>query len=178
MKKIETDFEGLFILETKNFEDPRGSFQKLFNFSWFEDNELQTDFKEFYYSVSHENVIRGMHFQLPPQEHAKVVYVSMGQITDVVLDLRASSATFGSFFSINLDDRQGRYLYIPAGFAHGFTSLVDNTVVNYAQTSVYCKEADAGILFDSFGFEWNVKTPVLSERDNSFPSFENFKSPF
>ena len=75
MNIIPTDFEGLFIIETINFQDNRGSFQKLFNYDLFVENGLRTDFKEFYYSISKKNVIRGMHFQLPPFEHTKLVYV-------------------------------------------------------------------------------------------------------
>ena len=130
-----TSFEGLLVLETINFQDNRGGFQKLFNFDFFKENGLETDFKEFYYSVSQKNVVRGMHFQLPPFDHTKLVYVSKGRIKDVCLDIRKQSATYGKCFSIELDDKQGKYLYIPKGFAHGFISLEDGSIVNYAQTS-------------------------------------------
>ena len=93
MKIVETPFQGLYILETVHFQDIRGGFQKLFNYDFFKSNGLDTDFKEFYYSVSHQNVIRGMHFQLPPFEHTKVVYVSKGRILDVVVDIRKHSET-------------------------------------------------------------------------------------
>lgn len=173
-----TSFEGLYILETVNFQDIRGSFQKLFNYDFFERNGLDTSFKEFYYSVSHKNVIRGMHFQLPPFEHTKLVYVSRGKIKDVVVDIRKSSETYGKCFSIELDGCKGQYLYIPKGFAHGFLSLEDNTIVNYAQTTGYSKEHDCGIAYDSIGFDWNIKKPVISGRDLTFEVLENFKSPF
>jgi dTDP-4-dehydrorhamnose 3,5-epimerase len=178
MKKIETGFEGLYIVETINFTDNRGSFQKLFNSEWFIENDLSVDFKEFYYSVSHKDVIRGMHFQLPPHEHTKLVYVSKGSIVDVVVDLRTNSKTYGQYFSSRLNDTDARYLYIPSGFAHGFLSLEDNTIVNYAQTSGYNKEADCGITYNSFGFDWDVQFPIISERDLTFEKLENFKSVF
>ena len=123
MNIIPTDFEGLFIIETINFQDNRGSFQKLFNYDLFVENGLRTDFKEFYYSISKKNVIRGMHFQLPPFEHTKLVYVSRGKIRDVVIDIRKQSDTYGKCFSIELDDQKAYCLYIPAGFAHGFFFL-------------------------------------------------------
>lgn len=173
-----TSFEGLYILETVNFQDVRGGFQKLFNCDYFTMNGLDTDFKEFYYSVSHKDVIRGMHFQLPPFEHTKLVYVSRGKIRDVVVDIRKSSETYGKCFSIELDDCKGRYLYIPKGFAHGFLSKEDDTIVNYAQTSGYSKEHDCGIAYDSIDFDWNIKEPVMSGRDLAFVALENFKSPF
>ncbi len=178
MKKISTDFEGLFILETNVFVDVRGSFSKLFNFNFFSDNELPCNFKEFYYSISKKNVIRGMHFQIPNMDHEKVVYISQGRIVDVVLDLRRSSKSYGRFFSMELNSSEGRYLYIPKGFAHGFMSLQDNTIVNYAQTSCYSFDHDAGIKYNSFGFDWNIVQGIVSERDNSFQPFSNFVTPF
>jgi len=178
MKKIETGFDGLYILETNNFTDNRGSFQKLFNYDWFLENNLSVDFKEFYFSVSEKDVIRGMHFQLPPHEHTKLVYVSKGSVLDVVVDLRKNSATFRQCFSVHLNDTDACYLYIPVGFAHGFLSLEDGTVVNYAQTSCYNKEADCGLAYNSFGFDWKIQKPIISERDLTFDKFENFKSVF
>lgn len=178
MKKLETPFEGLFILETKNFQDERGGFQKLFNYDFFVENGLDTDFKEFYYSVNKKGVRRGMHFQIPPYDHVKVVYVSYGKILDVVVDIRNSSQTYGKCFSIELDDQKAQYLYIPKGFAHGFLSLEDNTIVNYAQTTCYNKVCDCGIDQNSIGFDWGIEKPIVSGRDLTFPSLKDFFSPF
>lgn len=173
-----TVFEGLYLLETINFQDDRGGFQKLFNYDFFHAQGLDTDFKESYYSVSRKNVIRGMHFQLPPFEHTKLVYVSKGRILDVVVDIRKQSSTFGKCFSIELDDRKAQYLYIPKGFAHGFLSLEEGSIVNYAQTSCYSKEHDCGVAYSSIGYNWGVDKPIVSGRDLTFEQLENFKSPF
>lgn len=178
MKIQSTPIKGLFILEVINFKDNRGSFQKLFNSDFFKEYSLDTDFKEFYFSVSKKNVIRGMHFQLPPFDHTKLVYVSKGKIRDVVVDLRRDSETFKQTFSIELDDRSGRYLYIPKGFAHGFVSLEEDTIVNYAQTSCYSKEHDCGIIYNSIDYNWDIETPIVSDRDLTFVALDNFKSPF
>lgn len=178
MEKVETAFEGLLILKTKNFTDIRGSFQKLFNYEWFKEKNLDSEFKEFYFSVSQKNVIRGMHFQLPPHAHTKLVYVSKGSIIDVVIDLRKESSTYGEYFSIRLDDISANYLYIPIGFAHGFLSLENETIVNYAQTSCYHNDADTGILYNSFGYDWGVVEPIVSERDSSLGKLTNFKTVF
>lgn len=178
MKKIETPFEGLFILETNNFQDERGGFQKLFNYDFFAENGLDTVFKEFYYSVNKKGVRRGMHFQIPPFDHVKVVYVSYGKILDVVVDIRKSSNTYGKCFSIELDDQKAQYLYIPKGFAHGFLSLQDNSVVNYAQTTCYNKECDCGIDQESIGFDWGIEKPIVSGRDLTFPQLKEYQSPF
>lgn len=178
MIKIETPFEGLYVLETVHFQDERGGFQKLFNYEFFKLNGLECDFKEFYYSVNRKHVIRGMHFQLPPYEHAKLVYVSRGRIKDVVVDIRKQSQTFGKCFSIELDEYKAQYLYIPIGFAHGFLSLEEGTIVNYAQTSSYSKEHDCGILQSSIGFDWSVENPIVSGRDLTFDTLQHFQTPF
>lgn len=178
MEIIKTKFEGLFVLQTINARDDRGSFQKLFNYDFFAENGLVTDFKEFYYSVNKKGARRGMHFQIPPFDHVKVVYVSKGRILDVCVDIRKKSSTFGKYFSIELDENNGRYLYIPSGFAHGFLALEENSIVNYAQTSCYNRECDCGILQDSFGFDWGENSIIVSKRDLTFPKFSEYKSPF
>ena len=178
MEIVKTPFEGLLVLQTINFQDNRGGFQKLFNYDFFKDNGLDYDFKEFYYSVNKENVVRGMHFQTPPFDHTKVVYVSKGRIRDVVVDIRKNSKTYGKCFSIELDDQKGQYLYIPKGFAHGFVSLEDGSIVNYAQTTCYVKDNDCGIDATSIGFNWGVENPIRSGRDLTFEKLNNFKSPF
>ncbi len=178
MEIIKTRFEGLFVLQTVNFQDNRGGFQKLFNFDFFKENGLDYDFKEFYYSVNKKNVVRGMHFQTPPFDHTKLVYVSKGRIKDVVVDIRKNSATYGQYFGIELDEQKGQYLYIPKGFAHGFVSLEDGSIVNYAQTTCYAKDNDCGIDATSVGFDWGVENPIRSGRDLTFEKLNDFNSPF
>jgi len=178
MEIIKTPFEGLLVLQTVNFQDGRGGFQKLYNYDFYKANGLDCDFKEFYFSVNNSDVIRGMHFQLPPFDHTKLVYVSQGRIIDVVVDIRKKSATFGQCFSIELDAKEGKYLYIPKGFAHGFHSLENGTIVNYAQTSCYSKEHDYGIDAMSVGFDWKLNHPIRSPRDLSFVTLTDFNSPF
>ena len=119
-----------------------------------------------------------MHFQTPPAEHDKVVYVSKGSIIDVVVDIRTNSKSYGQYCSFELSDSKGAFLYIPIGCAHGFLSLEDNTIVNYMQTSVYNAACDCGIRYDSFGFDWGVENPTLSDRDQSFPTLSNLNNPF
>ena len=102
MKIIETNISGLKILEPRVFEDSRGKFIKTFTNDFFIENNLDIHIKETYYSISHKDVIRGMHFQTPPYEHIKLVYVPAGKIIDVVLDIRKNSSTFGEYFSCEL----------------------------------------------------------------------------
>lgn len=178
MEIIKTPFEGLFVLQTVNFLDNRGGFQKLFNYDFFKENGLDYEFKEFYYSVNKANVVRGMHFQTPPFDHTKVVYVSKGRIKDVVVDIRKNSKTYGKCFSIELDDQKGQYLYIPKGYAHGYVSLEDDSIVNYAQTTCYAKGNDCGIDATSIGFDWGIENPIRSGRDLTFEKLNDFDSPF
>ena len=175
---IDTDFEGLKIIETNNFLDERGLFHKFFSKENFAALGLDTDFKESYYSINKKSVIRGMHFQIPPADHTKLVYVTSGKIIDVCLDIRKNSKTYGKAFSVKLSGETAKCIYIPKGFAHGFVSLEDNTCVHYLQTTCYNKECDKGISYDSFGYDWGVKNPIVSARDLSHPKFIDFKSLF
>lgn len=175
---IDTGFEGLKLIETNHFQDERGLFHKYFSKGDFSALGLDTDFKESYYSINKKDVIRGMHFQIPPADHTKLVYVTSGKIIDVCLDIRKKSKTFGKCFSVELSGKTAKCVYIPKGFAHGFVSLEDNTCVHYMQTTCYNKDCDKGISYDSFGFDWCVKNPIVSGRDKMHPRFEEFVSPF
>ena len=178
MNIVITPIEGLKILEPKVFQDLRGRFIKTFNDDFFKENGFNIEIKECYYSISHKDVIRGMHFQIPPYDHIKLVYVPNGAINDVVLDIRKGSPTYKKFFKIELSSENGKVLIIPKGLAHGFKSLQDNTNVIYMQTTCYSKEADEGIRFDSFGFDWECDNPKVSDRDLSFKTLDEFDSPF
>ncbi len=175
---IPTRLPGVFVIKTEGFEDDRGSFVKTFHEDTFKDYGISVDFKESFYSISKKNVIRGMHFHVPPKDHAKLVYVSSGAILDVVLDLRKGSPTYGIHDTIELSAKNHEMVYIPTGCAHGFLSLIDDTCMVYLQSGVYSKECDAGIAYDSFGMDWKVQNPILSKRDQSFVTLKDFDSPF
>ncbi|MCW8839087.1 MAG: dTDP-4-dehydrorhamnose 3,5-epimerase [Thiovulaceae bacterium] len=178
MNIVDTFIPELKILEPRIFEDIRGKFIKTFNNDFFEKNSLNINIEETYYSISHKDVIRGMHFQTPPYDHIKLVYVPHGKIIDVVLDIRKNSPTYGKCFSIELSSNNAKVLIIPKGLAHGFKSLEDNTNVTYMQTSGYAPDNDGGIKYDSFDFDWDSEAPKLSDRDQSFPALKEFESPF
>lgn len=173
-----TALEGLYLLKLDRHIDARGLFQKPYNYEAFKAWGLEMDFRESYYSVSARDVLRGMHFQAPPADHAKLVYVSHGRIMDVALDIRVGSLTYGQYFARELYPEANEALYLPSGFAHGFHSLEDGTVVNYMQTSCYDSTHDGGVRWDSFGFAWVVVDPIVSVRDQKFPALSDFKSPF
>ncbi len=177
MEFIKTEIKNLFIIKNYNFIDNRGSFNKTFSFDEFRSFGINFIPKEIYYSISKKNVIRGMHFQTPPAEHSKLVSVINGKVLDVVLDLRKNSGTYGKAISVILKANENS-IFIPIGCAHGFKSLENNSFVLYCQTSCYSKENDSGILWNSFGFDWEIENPILSERDLSFIDFNKFISPF
>jgi dTDP-4-dehydrorhamnose 3,5-epimerase/CDP-3, 6-dideoxy-D-glycero-D-glycero-4-hexulose-5-epimerase len=169
---------GAFIITLPSFDDRRGNFTKTFQHSFFRQAGIDFQLQESYFSLSRKEVIRGMHFQLPPHDHAKIVYCPQGSIIDVLIDLRKESGTYGRHYATELSAANHLAYYIPEGFAHGFKALSDNAMTCYLVSSEYSQQHDTGIRYDSFGFDWNCAAPVLSERDLSFPSLKDFASPF
>jgi dTDP-4-dehydrorhamnose 3,5-epimerase len=174
MKIERPEIDGVFIIDNFNAEDNRGLFVKSFNKNTFKENNLDFEIRESYYSVSNKNVIRGMHFQLPPYDHEKLVYVPKGSILDVIVDLREKSKTYKDFISINLSEDNKKSIFIPRGCAHGFKSLENNTITVYNVTSEYSPSSDSGIHHYSFGFDWQIELPIVSKRDLEFQSIKNF----
>jgi len=175
---VATGIPGLLLLRPPVLKDSRGDFTKIFHQPLWKDHGLVTDFKEEYCTRSSRGVIRGLHFQLPPMQHAKVVYCIEGSILDVVLDLRAGSPTFQQHLSFELSPDSDCLLYIPEGLAHGFCALSDQVTMYYKVSTVYSPQHDAGILWSSIGFSWPVESPILSARDGGFPSLDDFSIPF
>lgn len=171
-------FPDIKIIDNFWAEDTRGKFIKVFNDDEFRKNGIRFNMKETYYSYSGKNVIRGMHFQLPPYEHEKILHVLSGSVLDVIVDLRKDSPFFKKCIKIPLSARKPQAIYIPKGFAHGFLSKEDNTVMLYYVSSCYHKDADSGIKWDTIGIEWETENPIISSRDSSFISLEEFVSPF
>ena len=170
----ETALEGVYIINNFNAIDNRGLFAKTFNKNYFNENDLDFEIRESYYSISNKNVIRGMHFQLPPNDHEKLVYVPKGSIIDVVIDLRKESKTFKQFISVDLSEENKKSIFIPKGLAHGFKSLKNDTITVYNVSTEYNDKSDQGITYNSFGYNWNVKDPLLSDRDKTFLSLNDF----
>jgi len=173
-----TEFNDLFVIEYKTFCDHRGEFVKTIHKDLFIEKKLNWSFEESFFSVSNKNVFRGMHFQYAPHDHDKLVYVVKGKILDIVVDLRSYSATYGKYFKIELSDYERKALYIGRGFAHGFLSLEDNTIVEYHTSTIQNKESEGGVSWDSIGFNLPVKDIIISERDSDFLSFDLNKKYF
>lgn len=165
-----TEFrEGVYKLRLSNFQDQRGSFIKFFQADSFRRFGLQCDFRECFFTNSYKGVIRGMHFQEPPYEQAKLVTIVTGEVIDVVLDLRQRSSTFKKAISFKLNAKEPVALYISPGVAHGFASLADHSVLMYMMTKEYSPEYDRGVRWNSFGFKWPFDKPILSQRDVDTP---------
>ena len=169
---------GCYKFSPKIIGDMRGRFVKIFHEPSYAALGLETNFAEEYYSVSHKNVIRGLHFQVPPMDHVKMVYCLEGHALDVVLDLRVGSPTYGQFETFELNSINSSSIYIPKGMAHGFCALSENTIMVYKVSTVYSPEHDAGILWNSVGIPWPIRDAVLSVRDQDFSTFADFNSPF
>lgn len=159
-------------------EDRRGRFVKVFHQHVFELLGLCADYEEEYYSVSRRGVIRGLHFQVPPMDHDKLVYCVSGHIQDAVVDVRVGSPTYGRYALFDVSADEGTMIYVPRGLAHGFCTLSESAIVVYKVSTVYSPEHDGGLLWNSAGIPWEIQEPLLSERDQAHPSFQSFKSPF
>lgn len=177
MKIVKELLPGCFLLEPPRFEDERGRFVKTFHQNQFRDLGLDAVFRESFYSISRRNVIRGMHFQVPPHQHQKLVFCSSGAVRDVLLDLRRGDG-YGKVASVNLSAENCYQVFIPAGIAHGFVTLGDEAILHYQTSTVHAPAFDRGIRWDSFGYDWGIAAPVLSPRDAAHPSFHDFESPF
>ena len=178
----ETHIKGLLIIKPAVFEDSRGYFMESFNSRLFkETTNLDIEFVQDNESKSNKGVIRGLHFQKPPHEQGKLVRVVRGSVLDVAVDIRKDSATFGEYFSIVLSAENKTQFYVPAGFAHGFAVLEDNTIFSYKCTGYYNKKSEVSLLWNDrdIKIDWGIKDPILSEKDkNSSVIWNNLNSPF
>ena len=177
MKIVNEILSGCYLIEPKHFIDERGGFTKTYEANIYKSLGLMIDIREEFYSVSHRNVVRGMHFQIPPYDHDKVVYCTNGSVTDVLLDLR-KGVNFGRVASVELSCKNRMIVFVPKGIAHGFVARTDNALVLYKTSSVYVPNADSGIRWDSFGFNWNVENPIMSLRDQLHLKLEEFQTVF
>lgn len=166
------------ILSLPSFNDHRGGFVKTFQESLLLEKGINFNLRESYYSISKKDVIRGMHFQLPPHQHSKIVFCTKGAILDVIVDLRKDSPHYKQFVMQELSADNHKAFYIPEGFAHGFKALTEDAITYYLVSSEYQKDSDTGIRYDSIGFDWELSNPVISDRDLSFGTLAAFASPF
>lgn len=169
MKLIETPIPDLFVIEPKVFEDSRGYFLESYNMKALAEKGINITFIQDNESKSSKGVLRGLHYQLAPYAQTKLIRVISGKILDVVVDIREGSPTFGTHFSIELSGENKLQLLIPKGFAHGFSVLTDNVVVNYKCDAYYQPDSERGILYNDpdLNIDWKIdlETAIVSAKD-------------
>ena len=178
MKIEEIHLKGCFVINPKIFQDERGYFFESFNKNVFEqETGINVNFVQDNQSMSAKYVLRGLHFQTGKYAQAKLVQVIRGKVLDVCVDIRKKSPTFGQHFSIILDDKNRKQLYIPRGFAHGFVVLENNTIFSYKCDNFYNNKNEAGIIFNdkTLNIDWGISENelIISEKDKLLPTFEN-----
>lgn len=180
MEIIKTPIEGLLVLQPKVWHDERGYFFESFRSDVFEKLNIDVNFVQDNQSLSQRGTIRGLHFQKAPYEQGKLVRVVQGRVLDVALDIRKNSPTYGQYYAIELSAENQTQFYIPPGFAHGFSTLEDNTIFCYKCTNYYHKASEGGVLFNdpALGIDWKVEGLFVSDKDKELPTLADFVSPF
>jgi dTDP-4-dehydrorhamnose 3,5-epimerase len=180
MELVKLPLEGLLIIKPDVFADDRGHFFESFNNEKFLREGLDLKFLQDNESNSKKGVLRGLHFQAPPFEQGKLVRVIRGSVLDVAVDIRKSSPTCGKWESVILSGENKLMFWIPAGYAHGFVTLEDDTIFSYKCTNVYNKGVEGSIRWDDpdLGINWGTSEPVISEKDKVSPLFKEVVSPF
>jgi dTDP-4-dehydrorhamnose 3,5-epimerase len=182
MKFTKTSIEGLVIIEPRVFGDERGYFLESYNEKEFEQAICKVSFVQDNESKSSKGVLRGLHYQKPPFNQAKLVRCIAGRVLDVAVDIRKGSPTYGKHVAIELSGENKKQIFVPKGFAHGFSVLSETAVITYKVDSMYAPECDSGIRYDDteLGIDWGLpqEEVQLSEKDKDLPSFKDLDSPF
>ena len=169
-RRIDTELDGLVLVEPEVHGDERGFLVETFRDDGWRELGIEIDFVQENHSRSGRNILRGLHFQTSPGQ-AKLVRCLRGRIWDVAVDLRRDSPTYGRWEGHELDDERHRQLLVPVGFAHGFCVLSEQADVHYKLSTYYDAETESGIAWDDpdVGVEWPITDPILSERDRNAP---------
>jgi len=175
MKVTTTPFEGLLEIYPVIFKDDRGYFFESFRKEALFSQGVDKDWIQENQSFSKAGTIRGLHYQNEPHAQAKLVKVISGKVLDVVVDIRKGSFTYGKVFSIILDDQNHNMLYVPEGFAHGF-SVLEDAVFSYKCSNYYNKASEGGVMWNDpvLNIDWQVDSPIISAKDQILPTFEEF----
>lgn len=181
MKIEKTTLEGAYLIKPRVFDDERGFFMETYSKKKLKEAGIDCDFVQDNHSMSvTKGVLRGLHYQLPPNAQAKLVRVTKGAVYDVIVDLRKDSLTFGKWEGFELTDDNHYMLFVPRGFAHGFCTLVDYTEFQYKCDNYYAPESEGGIVWNDPDLKiyWPIENPILSEKDAKAQKFAEFNSPF
>lgn len=171
MEIIPTEIPDVVIIKPDVFRDDRGYFMESFHVEKFQQMGIETRFVQDNESLSQKGVLRGLHFQLEPWAQGKLVRVIQGAVLDIAVDIRRSSPTFGKWVSIPLNSENKWFCWIPAGFAHGFACLENNTIFSYKCTNFYNKASEGSIRWNdpAIGINWGINDPSLSPKDAVAP---------
>jgi dTDP-4-dehydrorhamnose 3,5-epimerase len=167
--------EGAYIIDLQKHGDSRGFFARTYCQREFAEHGLATDMVQTNMSFSAEQgTLRGLHYQLPPHEEAKLMRCTQGAVYDVTVDVRPDSPTFMQWMGVELTAENRRIVYVPEGCAHGFLTLIDDTEVSYQVSAFYTPGVERGIRFNdpAFAIEWPTELRVVSDKDRSWPDFE------
>ena len=180
MKFEKTSFNGPLIVQPDVYEDSRGLFFESFNIKKYEEGGITDKFVQDNISTSRQNTIRGLHIQVGEKAQGKLCQVISGNVIDVVVDVRRNSQTFGKYFSIELSDENHLQLWIPQGFAHGFSVLSPSAIFSYKCTGYYDKESERSILFNDLdlAIDWGIDKPIVSDKDLNALTFQQFISQY
>ncbi len=180
MKILKTDLEGVLVIEPDFFRDSRGFFFESYNKQKYEEAGLKFDFVQDNISKSQKGTVRGLHYQVGQFAQGKLCQVLTGSVLDVALDVRFGSPTFGKHFSVELTSENHQQIWIPPGFAHGFSVLSDDTIFSYKCTSFYSKKDERAILHSDpeLGIKWLVENPIVSDKDMAAKKFAEIEKDF
>ena len=182
MEVIKTAIPEIVILEPKVYQDDRGYFFEAFSEEVFSRLVTPTHFVQDNESRSSYGVVRGLHFQAPPYAQAKLVRVVKGSVLDVVVDLRKGSPSYGTHVAVELSEENHRMLFIPRGFAHGFSVLSPDAIFQYKCDNYYAPQSEGAVAWDDpiLSIDWRVPTPdvSLSTKDAYHPCLDEFNTPF
>ena len=170
---------GSWLLTPRVHTDSRGQFVESFQKNRFaEQTGISLDFIQDNEVVSHQGVVRGLHLQNDPYGQAKLIRVVQGQIYDVAVDLRADSSTYGEWFGVELSADNQTQLFLPEGFAHGYSVMSERAIVQYKVDSAYNPQAESGIRYNDpdLGIDWQVDNPIVSEKDQKLPFLKHLNS--
>jgi dTDP-4-dehydrorhamnose 3,5-epimerase len=171
----ETKLKGAFIIEAQKITDDRGFFGRSWCKKEFEANGLNSNVVQANLSYSKtKGTLRGLHYQVAPYSETKAIRCFTGSIYDVIIDIRPDSPTFRQWIGVELSGENGLMLYIPEGFAHGFMTLQDNSLINYLNTAYYTPGAEGGIMYNdpAFNVEWPMEPSIISDKDKSHAPFQ------
>lgn len=182
MEVIKTELEGVVILEPRLFKDDRGYFFESFSQREFDEKVRPVKFVQDNESKSVYGVLRGLHFQKPPFAQSKLVRVIQGAVLDVAVDIRVGSPTYGKHVAVELTAENHRQLFIPRGFAHGFSVLTDEVVFQYKCDNFYAPQSEGAIAWNdpALGIDWRIPeaSVILSEKDKHHPLLKDLPETF